>query len=73
MSARLRQRAHNQAADFQLIRVAADVSQRDLAELSGVAERSIQNFERGIADIRLGNFTALVNALGYDLKLERRK
>lgn len=62
----------NIEARFNRIRVEAGLTQRQLAELSGVSERTIQNFEAGRNDMTLKMFIAALNALGYEVTLERR-
>ena len=51
-------------------RLAARLSQKELAELSGVSQTTISHFEQGVnRNLTLGNFIALLRILGLEQRL----
>ena len=51
-------------------RLAAQLSQKELAELSGVSQATISHFEQGVnRNLTLGNFIALLRILGLEQRL----
>jgi transcriptional regulator with XRE-family HTH domain len=50
----------------------AGLTQRQLADRTGVAQPTIARIERGIADPRARTLERLLRACGYELKLEHR-
>lgn len=54
---------------LKLYRIYYPMTQKELAEKSGVSERSISRFENG-EDINLSNFIKLLNALELDENLK---
>lgn len=53
-------------------RVALALTQQDLAELAGVATRTVHEIERGKPSIRLSGVIAVLDALGLELTLRVR-
>ena len=51
-------------------RLASQLSQKELAELSGVSQATISHFEQGVnRNLTLGNFIALLRILGLEQRL----
>ena len=51
-------------------RLAAQLSQKELAELSGVSQATISHFEQGVnRNLTLSNFIALLRILGLEQRL----
>lgn len=51
-------------------RLAARMSQKELAERSGVGQTTISHFEQGISrNLTLGNFISLLRALGLEQRV----
>ena len=53
------------------IRYESKLSQRELAKKIGIAQSTIARMEKNMHSMSIGNFTKLLDALGY--KLEIRK
>lgn len=52
-------------------RLAARMSQKELAEQSGVSQTTISHFEQGVnRNLTLGNFIALLRVLGLEQRAE---
>ena len=56
------------AADVRARRRALRLRQRDLADLAGTSERFIRELEHGKASVRLDKVTAVLDALGLELR-----
>jgi len=54
-------------------RVARDLSQRDLSELTGVPQAQISRIESGQVDLRFSTLVALANALDLEVTLVPRR
>jgi transcriptional regulator with XRE-family HTH domain len=59
--------------DLREIRKARGMTQADLAQASNVCPREVCSWEHGETIPRLLTFEALINALGHDLKIVKRK
>ena len=58
------------AARVKEYRLAARLSQKELAELSGVSQTTISQFEQGVSrKLTLANFISLLRALGQEQRL----
>ena len=58
------------AARVKVYRLAARLSQKELAELSGVSQTTISHFEQGVSrNLTLANFISLLRALGQEQRL----
>ena len=58
------------AARVKEYRLAARLSQKELAELSGVSQTPISHFEQGVSrNLTLANFISLLRALGQEQRL----
>ena len=58
------------AARVKEYRLAARLSQKELAELSGVGQTTISHFEQGVSrNLTLANFISLLRALGQEQRL----
>ena len=58
------------AARVKEYRLAARLSQKELAELSGVSQTAISHFEQGVSrNLTLANFISLLRALGHEQRL----
>ena len=58
------------AARVKEYRLAARLSQKELAELSGVSQTTISHFEQGVSrNLTLANFISLLRALGQEQRL----
>jgi transcriptional regulator with XRE-family HTH domain len=64
-AARVR-RAHIVGRNIRLARLAAGLSQRELAELVGCHRHPLSNRERGLHEPSVGNLDRVVAVLGYD-------
>ena len=53
-------------------RLTAGLSQRQLAEKSGLPQSTIGRIEAGLVDPRVGTLSKLVRACGYDLEVLER-
>ena len=54
-------------------RLAARMSQKELAEQSGVSQTTISHFEQGVSrNLTLANFISLLRALGQEQRLPRK-
>jgi transcriptional regulator with XRE-family HTH domain len=53
-------------------RLTAGLSQRQLAERSGVPQSTVGRIEAGLVDPRVGTLSRLVRACGYDLEVLAR-
>src|SRR5688572_12160719 len=51
-------------------RLTAGLSQRQLAEKSGLPQSTIGRIEAGLVDPRVGTLSKLLRACGYDLEVE---
>lgn len=60
------------ADDVRSRRRALRLTQRDLADLSGVSERFIRELEHGKVTVRLDALSAVLLALGLELRAELR-
>ena len=60
------------ADDVRSRRKALRLTQRDLADLSGVSERFIRELEHGKVTVRLDALSAVLLALGLELRAELR-
>lgn len=49
------------------MRVLAEMSQQELANLSGVSRQSVSNLERGVTKGHSSTYRALASALGVDV------
>ena len=58
--------------DIRARRKALRLNQRDLADLSGASERFIRDLEAGKASVRLDKVTAVLSALGLELRAVAR-
>lgn len=58
--------------DIRARRKALRLNQRDLADLSGASERFIRDLEGGKASVRLDKVTAVLSALGLELRAVAR-
>lgn len=61
------------AQDVRSRRKSLRLTQRDLADLSGASERFIRELEHGKLTVRLDVLTAVLQALGLELRAELRK
>ena len=58
------------AARVKEYRLAARLSQKELAEQSGVSQTTISHFEQGVSrNLTLANFISLLRALGQEQRL----
>jgi y4mF family transcriptional regulator len=60
------------AHDIRARRRSLGLRQRDLAELAGASERFIRELEHGKASVRLDKVTAVLDALGLELRAMAR-
>lgn len=54
-----------------LCRKRMNLTQNDLAELSGLNRVTLGSWERGRNEPKVGDFIKLLNAMGFDLKIVR--
>lgn len=55
------------------IRYESKLSQRDLAKRIGIAQSTIARMEKNMHSMSIGNFTKLLDALGYKLEIVEKK
>ena len=51
------------------IRYESNISQRELASKIGIAQSTIARMEKNMHSMSIGNFTKLLDALGYKLEI----
>lgn len=55
------------------IRNKSNMSQRELASRIGIAQSTIARMEKNMHSMSIGNFTKLLNALGYKLEILKKE
>ena len=55
------------------IRYESKMSQRDLAKKIGIAQSTIARMEKNMHSMSISNFTKLLDALGYKLKIVKKE
>ena len=55
------------------IRYESKLSQRDLAKRIGIAQSTIARMEKNMHSMSIGNFTKLLDVLGYKLEIVEKK
>ena len=55
------------------IRCESKISQRELASKIGIAQSTIARMEKNMHSISVGNFTKLLDALGYKLEIVQKE
>lgn len=55
------------------IRYESKLSQRDLAKRIGMAQSTIARMEKNMHSMSIGNFTKLLDVLGYKLEIVEKK
>ena len=55
------------------IRYESNVSQRELAKRIGIAQSTIARMEKNLHSMSIGNFTKVLSALGYKLKILKQE
>ena len=55
------------------IRYESNLSQRELASRIGMAQSTIARMEKNMHSMSIGNFTKLLNALGYKLEILKKE
>ncbi len=55
------------------IRYESKLSQRDLAQRIGIAQSTIARMEKNMHSMSIGNFTKLLDALGYKLEIVEKE
>ena len=55
------------------IRYESKMSQRDLAKKIGIAQSTIARMEKNMHSMSIGNFTKLLDALGYELEIVEKE
>ena len=55
------------------IRYESNISQRELANKIGIAQSTIARMEKNMHSMSIGNFTKLLDALGYKLKILKKE
>ena len=54
------------------IRYESRLSQRELAKRIGIAQSTIARMEKNMHSMSIGNFTKLLDALGYKLEIRKK-
>ena len=54
------------------IRYESKLSQRELAKKIGIAQSTIARMEKNMHSMSIGNFTKLLDALGYKLEIRKK-
>ena len=55
------------------IRYESQLSQRDLAQKVGIAQSTIARMEKNMHSMSIGNFTKLLDVLGYKLEIVEKE
>ena len=55
------------------IRYESNISQRDLAKKIGIAQSTIARMEKNMHSMSIGNFTKLLDVLGYKLEIIKKE
>ena len=55
------------------IRYESNISQRELASRIGIAQSTIARMEKNMHSMSIGNFTKLLDALGYKLEILKKE
>ena len=55
------------------IRYESNISQRDLAKKIGIAQSTIARMEKNMHSMSIGNFTKLLDVLGYKLDIVKKE
>ena len=55
------------------LRYSSSISQRKMAEKTGLAQSTIARLERNLHSASLGNFIKILNVLGYHLEIKKDK
>ncbi len=55
------------------IRYESNISQRELASKIGIAQSTIARMEKNMHSMSIGNFTKLLDALGYKLEILKKE
>ena len=55
------------------IRYESKLSQRDLAQKVGIAQSTIARMEKNMHSMSIGNFTKLLDVLGYKLEIVEKE
>ena len=58
--------------EYLKIRYASNMSQRELASKIGIAQSTIARMEKNMHSMSIGNFTKLLDALGYKLVITKK-
>ena len=59
--------------EYKKIRYESDISQRELASRIGIAQSTIARMEKNMHSMSIGNFTKLLDALGYKLEIVKKE
>ena len=59
--------------EYLKIRYASNMSQRELASKIGIAQSTIARMEKNMHSMSIGNFTKLLDALGYKLDIVKKE
>ena len=59
--------------EYLKIRYASNMSQRELASKIGIVQSTIARMEKNMHSMSIGNFTKLLDALGYELKIIKKR
>lgn len=58
---------------YKKIRYESKLSQRELAQRIGIAQSTIARMEKNMHSMSVGNFTKLLNELGYKLEILKKE
>lgn len=58
--------------EYLKIRYASNISQRELASKIGIAQSTIARMEKNMHSMSIGNFTKLLDVLGYKLEIVKK-
>ena len=59
--------------EYLKIRYASNISQRELASKIGIAQSTIARMEKNMHSMSIGNFTKLLDVLGYKLDIVKKE
>ena len=58
-------------SEYIKLRSEANISQRDLAKMTGFAQSTIARLERNLHSSSLSTFIKLINAMGYKIEIKK--
>ena len=67
------EKEYNLIMEIVKLRVNKNITQKELADLTGIPQPNIARFEKNSHSSSLSTVIKILNSLGYDLKIEKKK